>query len=1099
MKLKIYILILLSLSFISLKAQPDSTDCFISYNSIWAKSLGSNMFDEVLGVASDNSGNIVVVGQFHGSLNFQSQTVVSNGGSDFFVAKLDSFGNLIWLQSGGGTENDVAKAVSIDSQGKINVIGNFRGTLNIGGNQINSNGESDIFIIQYSPDGNYLWGKFLSGFYEDSGNDICVDADDNILVTGYYDQFLGIGNGTLIAKGAKDFLLAKYDANGNFLWRANHGSTQNDIATSIACDKDNNIFIAGEFSGTINFGSLNLSANGSLNTFVAKYNKSGVFQWAKAFGSNSNTASQASVATDIFGNAYISYKSELNNNMAKIHKFNPEGIEILNKSFGGLGNIIPNDIKVDYGQNIYIAGKFNGLTDFGDGNINSTANFDCFLSKLDNNGVFKKKELKGVSDTNSFNAMCINELNQLIVAGSFSNTLSFNSDILNSNGNEDGLIVKYGLGFGFSEIIISSNNCDPNDMCIDIQTINGVPPFTYYCNNTLISQNICGLSVGNYEIIVVDKNNCYIKTKIELQALQGPQIAISTNITLCPYESIVLNAGNGDYEYLWSTNETSQIIEINEGGVYSVTVTDLGTNCSTSASTNVTKIPNPALLPETDSLCFEDELTITTFDTYASYFWSDASINQYFTSGNSGIHWVKVFDSNTHCHYYDTITFVYFPTIDLNLEKNIVICDGDSVLVSAPPGLASYHWSNNTFSESIWLSQAGTYSLTVTDQYSCTASSEINVGLGESPIINLGEDFSICTNEAVVLSANAQGDNLTYLWNDNSTEETLTITSSGTYWVKVSALTGCDAIDTIKVDIFPQPVLDLGNDIEFCYGETYLIEVDSTYATYQWSNNLTTSTISVNSTQTLFLTVTDSNNCTATGKINVIEHDLIEPFIGYDTTFCEGNTYILKTDREYFKYKWQNGSNASSFTVTQAGNYALTVYDEIGCSGSTEINVEFLEGPVWDSYTSGGRMIEVFASGGVQPYVYSYDGDTWQTSNIFTNLPSGVYTISIMDDNYCLISKEIFLDESLSIPNFFTPNGDGYNDTWVITGLYHYPDAVVQIFDRFGKKLYSSTGADFSWDGTYAGKELPSETYWYVITLDSNKKQVLKGSITIKR
>ena len=175
----------------------------------------------------------------------------------------------------------------------------------------------------------------------------------------------------------------------------------------------------------------------------------------------------------------------------------------------------------------------------------------------------------------------------------------------------------------------------------------------------------------------------------------------------------------------------------------------------------------------------------------------------------------------------------------------------------------------------------------------------------------------------------------------------------------------------IKVDIFPQPVLDLGNDIEFCYGETYLIEVDSTYATYQWSNNLTTSTISVNSTQTLFLTVTDSNNCTATGKINVIEHDLIEPFIGYDTTFCEGNTYILKTDREYFKYKWQNGSNASSFTVTQAGNYALTVYDEIGVL-EAEINVEFLEGPVWDSYTSGGGMIEVFASGGVQPmYIHT--------------------------------------------------------------------------------------------------------------------------------
>ena len=1100
MKLKIYILLfLLSFSFISLKAQPDSTDCSNSFNPIWAKSLGSNTIDEVLGVASDNEGNIVIVGYFHESLNFQSQTLVSNGGSDFFIAKLDNAGNLMWIESGGGAEDDIAKAVSIDSQGKINVIGNFRGVANIGENQINSNGESDIFIIQYSPNGDYLWGKFLSGFYEDSGNDICVDSDDNIIVIGYYDQFLGIGNSTLVSKGGKDFLLAKYDKNGNFLWRINHGSSQNDIATSIACDQDNNIFIGGEFSGTINFGSFNLSANGSLNTFIAKYDKTGAFKWAKAFGSTDNTANLASVETDIYGNVYVSYKSEQNNDMAKIHKFNSEGIEVLNKSFGGTGNVIPNDIKVDNGQNIYVAGMFNGSTNFGNGNVTANANLDCFLTKFDNNGVFKNIEIKGFSDTNSFNSLCINVLNQLVVAGFFSNTLSFNSEILNSNGDEDGLVVKYDLDFGFSNIIISSNNCNPNDMCIEIQTINGTPPFTYYCNNAIIPQSVCGLNVGNYEIIVVDNNNCYIKTNIELQALEGPQIVIPANVDLCPFESIILNAGNGDFEYLWSTNATNQAIEVNEAGTYSVTVTDTGSGCSSSASTNVTQIPNPDLLPATDSLCFGNELTITTFDTYTSYFWSDGSINQHFTSGNSGEHWVKVYDANTHCYYYDTITFIYFPKIELNLEKNVVICDGDSVLVSAPEGYVSYQWSDNTISESIWFSQAGTFSLTVTDQHSCTASCEINVSLGESPIINLGEDFSICTNEAVVLNANAQGENLTYLWNDNSSEETLTITISGTYWIKVSGPTGCDAIDTIRVDIFPQPSLDLGDDIEFCYGETYVIEVDSTYATYQWSNDSTTSSISVNSTQTLFLTVTDSNNCTATDKINILEHDLLAPFIGYDTTFCEGNTYILATDREYFKYKWQNGSNAPTFTVTQPGNYALTVYDEIGCSGSTEINVEFLEGPVWDSYNAGGGIIEVFASGGAQPYVYSHDGDTWQTSNIFTNLPTGVYTISIMDDNYCLISYEIFLDESLNIPNFFTPNGDGFNDTWIITGLYHYPDAVVEIFDRFGKKLYSSTGANFSWDGTYAGRDLPSETYWYVITLDSNKKYVLKGDITIKR
>ncbi|NLB86461.1 MAG: T9SS type B sorting domain-containing protein [Bacteroidales bacterium] len=1099
MKLKIYILFLLVFSLHNIKAQVDSIDCLNSFTPIWAKNIGSTSSDQVLDIVSDNQGNIVIVGFFHESLSIQSQTVVSNGGSDFFVAKFDNYANLLWLKSGGGEENDLANSVSIDSEGRINIIGNFRATANFNGNLITSGGESDVFIIQYSAEGDYLWGKFLSGFYDNSGNAICVDNQDNILISGAYDGHIAIGNSTLLAKGGIDFFLAKYDKNGNFLWRVNHGSIQNDFASSIVCDKNNNVFIAGEFSGTINFGSFNLPANGSLNTFVAKYDKSGAFKWAKAFGEATNTANQANIDVDIFENSYISYKSEQANNMVKIHKLNSEGVEIFNTSFGGLANVFPNDIKVDIAQNIFIAGKFSGLADFGDGNINANADFDCFISKLDNDGIFKIKEIKGVANSNSLNSIYINKLNQLSAAGYFSNTISFNPETLNSNGEEDGFIVNYPLDFGFSNINISSNNCDPNDMCIEVQIINGVPPFTYYYNNEILEQNVCGLSIGNYDIHVVDKNYCYIKTNVELNPLEGPEISLPENISVCPFESKTLNAGNGNFEYLWSTNETTQTIEVSEAGEYSVTVTDLASGCSSSASTNLTQIPNPDLLPETDSLCFGDELTITSFDTYTSYFWSNASTNQYFTSGNSGHHWLRVFDSHTQCYFYDTISFIYYPKIELNLENEIIICDGDSVLISAPAGFVSYQWSDGRVSENIWLNQAGIYTLTVSDENSCTASEDINVSLGESPIINLGDDFSICTNQAVILNPNAQDEDLIYLWNDNSSENTLTITSSGTYWVRVSASTGCDAIDSIKVEIFPQPILNLGDDIEFCYGESYFIEVDSIYTNYQWSNGLNTNSILVNSTQTLFLTVTDTNNCTAKDSINIIEHDLVQPFIGYDTVFCEGNKYTLRTDKEYDKYLWQNGSTSPTFSVTQAGQYALTVYDNIGCFGNTEINIEFAENPVWDTYSSEGGIIEVFASGGVQPYVYSHDGDTWQNSNSFTNLPSGLYIISIMDQNYCMISQEVYLDESLNIPNFFTPNGDGYNDTWLIYGLYHYPDAIVEIFDRFGKKLYMSSDANFSWDGVYNGQSLPSDTYWYVITLDANKKNVLKGSVTIKR
>jgi gliding motility-associated-like protein len=97
-----------------------------------------------------------------------------------------------------------------------------------------------------------------------------------------------------------------------------------------------------------------------------------------------------------------------------------------------------------------------------------------------------------------------------------------------------------------------------------------------------------------------------------------------------------------------------------------------------------------------------------------------------------------------------------------------------------------------------------------------------------------------------------------------------------------------------------------------------------------------------------------------------------------------------------------------------------------------------------------------------------------------------------------MITVDVYLDQSLQIPDFFTPNGDGYNDTWVITGLYHYPGVTVEVFDRYGKKLYQSAGAQFSWNGIYAGLDLPSDTYWYVITLTEGLEP-LTGSVTIKR
>jgi len=84
----------------------------------------------------------------------------------------------------------------------------------------------------------------------------------------------------------------------------------------------------------------------------------------------------------------------------------------------------------------------------------------------------------------------------------------------------------------------------------------------------------------------------------------------------------------------------------------------------------------------------------------------------------------------------------------------------------------------------------------------------------------------------------------------------------------------------------------------------------------------------------------------------------------------------------------------------------------------------------------------------------------------------------------------------ISVPNAFSPNGDGINDTWVITHLSAYPGATVQVFNRYGQLVFQSENNSKTWDGTYNGKPLPMATYYYIIDLKNNQKK-LAGSITI--
>ena len=309
----------------------------------------------------------------------------------------------------------------------------------------------------------------------------------------------------------------------------------------------------------------------------------------------------------------------------------------------------------------------------------------------------------------------------------------------------------------------------------------------------------------------------------------------------------------------------------------------------------------------------------------------------------------------------------------------------------------------------------------------------------------------------------------------------------------------CSNADTVHINIISVPPIGLPDVLDYCDDYVTLAPVNS-FESYQWSTGETTATIDVNYSEVFSVTVTDINGCTISDEVYAVKHNIVEPFFGNDTVFCGLESRRLHLNTTYTSYSWNNGSTNPFIDVANPGGYySVSVTNENGCTASTSMNASFTDNyPEIKKITSGKGLVVVEVEGGVPPYYYSADGKTWQTSNIFDNLPSDFYDIMVQDNNYCIDQMQTFLDASVGIPSFFTPNNDGFNDTWIITGLYMYPDSKVAVYDRYGKQVFESKGAVCEWDGMYGGYKLPSDSYWYVVHLGSDFP-ALKGSVTIKR
>lgn len=225
---------------------------------------------------------------------------------------------------------------------------------------------------------------------------------------------------------------------------------------------------------------------------------------------------------------------------------------------------------------------------------------------------------------------------------------------------------------------------------------------------------------------------------------------------------------------------------------------------------------------------------------------------------------------------------------------------------------------------------------------------------------------------------------------------------------------------------------------------------------------------------------------------------------------CEGDNLTLSANTGAFNYLWNTGSTANSIAVNVTGTYKLSVKDTIsGCTAKDSITVQIFAKP--SVYVGKYPAISLGSSVVLKPSTSSTIA-TWNwfpstgltdasiQNPIASPLVKTTYNLLVTDVNGCTAvdSTEIDVmnDYQVVVTNLITPNGDGYNDTWIIENIENYPNTKVTIVTREGQEVYTSSSYDNKWDGTQNGKKLPDGTYYYVVKFEGTSKS-LKGALTI--
>lgn len=1096
-----------------------------------------------------SGGYDIFVTKFNAAGNALINSTYIGGSGDDALNGNNDFGVYTDLKYNYG--DDARGEILLDDQSNVYIAActqsaNFPTTINAFQN--NRSGSQDGCLIRLDANLTTLvYSSYLGGSGDDAAYTLQLDDQGNIFVAGGTSStnFPGISGPK---GGVADGFVVRFNSGATNITGGSYiGTTGYDQVFLLQIDRDQDIYVAGQTTGTIPIVSPATgpvySNNGGKQFIIKLNNDLNTTIFSTHFGSNSNVPNISPTAflVDRCDNVYISGWGGIVNQGGST-----TGMPITPDAFQSTTD----------GSDIYLAvfdrdmqsltyGTFLG----GNGGP-SGEHVDGGTCRFDREGVVYHAVCAGCQGSPSFPST------PGVWSPNNQSTTNCNLAIFKMGFDLAGIEAEFFALDSLDQPTPIAQGCAPLELDFDNLSAGVSSGTTVYAwdfgdgsSSSIFEPTHIFQNPGTYDVqlIISDPTSCNISDTTMRQVIVFPLPVADAGADLdaCPGDTITLSAVIPSAVYSWSpstgfltpTNVANPIVVVNNSITYTLEVTNANGCTDSDQITISTDNGLDVFASEDVVICRGGSIGIdATSNGGVSYSWTPAAL---LDNPNSQTPTVQNLDTTTvfyvssvnvlGCQGFDSVTVSVFEVFTL---EDTFVCFGEDILLTTSGGV-SFSWSPaagldnpNIASPTASITTTTVYTVTATSADGCISTKAIEVGVVPAAVADAGDPVDVCIGFGIPLEA---GGGITYSWTPSASltdptaaDPIASPSATTTYTVTVTDINGCTDDDQVEVTVNPLPDITTSTDEIICEGDQIQLLASGGVA-YEWSPGGSLSNPNEANPTAFPTTITtytvigsDANGCSNTAEVTIDVIPQPVTSIEGENFLCLGGAIVL-TASGGDNYIWSTGETTQSIEVFPTQEITISVTAYVGsCEGTTaSITVDqFFEFPE-ASFT---RSDSAAFAPGILSFVNTSTGATsyeWffvenmspitEENPTYTYPEPGSYEVMLIAYSSTGCSDTAFVtvvleDVTLFAANAISPNGDGHNDEFYI-GYFGLRDMNIQIYSRWGIKVYESDNPDFRWDATYNGTSVPEGAYVYVIRGigENGLKYDLSGTITVLR